>query len=227
MSDLDQILSDEEIKDEDFEEEEEAQPEDEATGEVEEPAEPEVAEEPEPKDDPREKEIAGLKAALAEARANVREAKSRPAPEPQKKPDFIDPEGADYFQQQIQVMQANMAAELSEAKARARYGDADVDAAFAAAEKAGEIENFVGKPDAWGQLVKWHKRETVLSEVGDDPDAYRQRIRAEVEAELKAKAVAANVAGAGKAPSLAKSPNLGSRSAPEWSGPPSLDEILG
>lgn len=232
MSDLEDILSDDPIEPiEDAPEAVEAEADEPAEVEAE-PAEPEA---PEPAEDPRDKEIAGLKAALAETRSEVRTLKQPPQSAP-KPPDFIDPEGAQFMSAQMAMMADNFRAEISEMKARAKYGDDVIDEAVQAALADGVIDQFRdGKPDPWGRLGKWHsekqeqaKAKQLLSEIGGDVEAFKAKMRAEILAELKAEQVAESVsqARARPAPSLAGEPNLGSRSAPAWSGPASLDEIL-
>lgn len=137
-----------------------------------------------------------------------------------------DPEGfMQMFGAQIAAREANITAEMSEKFARIQHTDAVVDEAFAAAEAAGALNQFIGKRDAWGELVKWHKAQKALKEIGDDPEAYKQRMRQELMAELAAER--ANNPANQPAPSLAGETNLGARTAPAWSGPTPLDDILG
>lgn len=238
MSDLDDILSEEPIVEE--------TPEPVAEEPVQEVQEP-VAEEPAPEPEPEPQTVPlaalqeqrgenkELKAALAALQSEVAQMRQPKQAQPQV-PDFVDPEGAAYFQQHMSQMQAHFAAELSEAKARVSYGSEAIDQAFEAAQAAGIIDQFKGQADPWGSLGKWHKgvleqekAQNLLKETGGDLEAYKAKIKAEVMAEIQANQVAENVAQAAsaKAPSLASEPNLGSRAAPQWSGPMSLDDILG
>lgn len=238
MSDLDDILSDEPIVEE--------TPELDAEEPTQEDQEP-VTEEPAPQPDPEPQTVPlaalqetrsenkELKAALAALQSQVSQAQ-QPRYEQPKQPDFIDQEGAAYFQQYMGQMQAHFAAELSEAKARAKYGDDTISQAFEAAQAAGMVDRFKGQQDPWGALGEWHKgvqeqekAKTLLSEIGGDLEAYKAKIKAELLAEMNANQVAESVAQAAraKAPSLASEPNLGSRAAPQWSGPTPLDDILG
>lgn len=196
------------------------------------PAEPEVEAEapPEPTPDPQPQMVP--LSALQETRAELREVKqmleSANRPEPVKPPEFLDPEGSQFLAQQVQAMGQNMRLELSEAKARLAHGDGVVDAALQAAREAGTVGQFIGKPDAWSDLVKWHKRELVAKEVGDDPDAYRDKIKAEIRKEVEAEMVAKQATAAQPAPSLAGSTSATATGAPQqnWS-PASLGDILG
>lgn len=151
--------------------------------------------------------------------------------EPRKLPDMFEQPEA-YTQAVMQMMaerEANLVAEMSERFARTQHGSDAVDAAFEAAKAAGTIDQFRGKKDPWGELVAWHKQHQVMSEIGNDPNAWREKERERMRQEL-----IAEIAGqqqkqaAGRpAPSLAGQSNLGPRTKPAWSGPPSLDEILG
>jgi len=77
----------------------------------------------------------------------------------------------------------------SEQRARESFGDGVVDEAFEAAAQAGIAQAFVNKPDAYGELVRWHNAQRLSSEIGDDPESYkkqlRDQIRQEVIAEMK------------------------------------------
>ena len=74
----------------------------------------------------------------------------------------------------------------SEVMARDKFGDEIVDTALKAAQAAGVAASFRDQPHPWGELVKWHKRQQTLQVVGDDPDAYRTKIEAEVRAKVLA-----------------------------------------
>lgn len=165
---------------------------------------------------------------VQELRRELRELKQAQAPRPQP-PEFIDPEGAQFMQQQMTMMQANFAAELSEVKARSSYGSDVVDEAYKTAEAAGVLDQFKGKHDPWGELTKWHRQQKVMQEVGDDPSAYKARLEAEirkqVEAEMVAKQAAA-IAGT-PAPSMAHATGTGGGTRTTWSGPTPLNNILG
>lgn len=141
-------------------------------------------------------------------------------------PEFLDPEGAGYFQSQMAMMAANHAAEISEMKARMKHGDALVDEAMQAAQQQGVLNRFKGQPDAWGQLAQWHKAQKVAAEVGDDPVAYKEKLRAQILEEVKSELAAEQVKGTA-APSLANVSGTGTAAKPGWGGPTDLDNILG
>lgn len=140
-------------------------------------------------------------------------------------PDFLDPEGANFMTKQMQQMQFQMEAKLSEQTARIRHGDDAVNAALAAAQEANMVGELGVKPDAWGELVKWHAREKVVKEVGDDPAAYRKRLEAEIRQSIQAEMVVQQAQAAPSAPSLAGATS--STATPQGGfRPASLDDIL-
>ncbi len=222
MSDLDDVLNEEEPQEEIQEPQEEPQAEPQAESPKVETPEPDEAAE-------LRKQVSGLQAALSETRGELRafRQQSQPRPEPVQMPDVLEDPNAysSAMMQNMQQMAMNTRAEMSEMIARNNHGDEVVDAALAAAEASGQINNFVGQRDPWGQLVKWHKNQQVQHEIGGDLSAYKEKLKAQIEAELKAELLAENVRTAAT-PSLAAEPNLGSRKAPAWSGPTSLDDIL-
>lgn len=119
---------------------------------------------------------------------------------PQEPPDiFTDPEA--WFKhkrdQEISpVLQQIQAARLEDARAVASvvYGDETLKAAEQAfnelAQRGGvdpaEYQRIQSSPNPYRAAVEWHKRNSILSEIGSDPTAYRERIKAEILAELNA-----------------------------------------
>lgn len=106
------------------------------------------------------------------------------APQP---PDaFSDPEGAlRYQQQQFQSALLNDRLNLSEEMARDKYGDEAVEAALEAAMQAGLQRDFINKRHPYKEMVTWHRKTRAMQEIGNDPEAYRKKVREEVLAELK------------------------------------------
>lgn len=214
------------------------------------PNEAAIEAEPEPKDaqlepaaetvkqadpEPQKEPVVPL-AALHEVRGENRTLKERlasiemmlmqqNAPKP---PDVLeDPQGfVAVLEQRLAAQQANLLATFSESQARTRHGDDVVDAAFQAAEAAGVIAQFAGRKDGWGDLVKWHKGQQAMAEIGDDPAAFKARLEEQVRAKVLAE-LAAKPAIIPAAPSLAGQANLGTRAAPSWAGPTPIEEILG
>lgn len=140
-----------------------------------------------------EMEVAQMRQFLMQQRAHQPQAQ-----QPQEPPDiFTDPEA--WFQykrdQEIApVIQQIQAARLEDARAVASvvYGDDTVKAAEQAfnelAKRGGvdpvEYQRIQSSPNPFRAAVEWHKRNSILSEIGNDPSAYRERIKAEILAEL-------------------------------------------
>lgn len=127
----------------------------------------------------------------------------QPQPQAEEPPDFFsNPEAALQFHlQKQQHAYENMMLNQSEVMARDKFGDELVDTALKAAQAAGVAASFKGQPHPWGELVKWHKRQQTLQVVGDDPDAYRTKIEAEVRAKVLAE-LKAGGAGAAAQPRI-------------------------
>lgn len=115
----------------------------------------------------------------------------------QPKPDFLDdPEAALRHQQESVRFQIwNERLNMSEMLARQAYGDdlvAQAQEAFGAAARdnpALQME-LQRQRNPYDFVVKWHKRNSFISEVGDDPEtwknAQREALKAEILAELQA-----------------------------------------
>jgi len=98
------------------------------------------------------------------------------------------------------------------------YGKETVSAAKTALEQAVAAGTLNEKtveaqlrasPDPWGDIVKWHQQNTVISEVGNDPAAYEAKVRAKILAEMQGTAPAQQAAPAtGAAPTIQAPPSL-------------------
>lgn len=118
-----------------------------------------------------------------------------------------------------------------------------------------EYQRIMASGDAWGNLVNWHKEHTAKAEFGNDPAAYRQKIKDEILADLRAAGVPLP-ATLGQQPSapaqvpqqqqqqppqtaqpaapaavtlptnLTQGRNAGPRSGPAWSGPTPITDIF-
>lgn len=131
----------------------------------------------------------------------------------------------------------------SEMLLRNSIGAEKVDAAVAEFKAAAQTDptlmgRLYSQPDPYGWLVKEVERRRTLAEIGDDPAAYRERLRAEAVAEARAKweeeagmvpfPGAAPVQPApARAPSLANARAAMPRSAPVSTGPTPMSDILG
>lgn len=131
------------------------------------------------------------------------EAQQRPQPQPIDP--VADPEGAfrvlaqqnAALQQQMHDQAMHQRANTSEMMARQKHGDALVDAARDAAVKAGLGTHFLTKQNPYGDgadgVVGWYRGQQAAKEIGD-PTTYRERIKAEILAELRGQPVPAQTA---------------------------------
>lgn len=149
------------------------------------------------------------------------------APKPQAVPDmFEDPNGfAAHLEQKFNQRITSVELDFSERSARKEHGAEAVDAAYEAAIAAGVAPKFAQSRDGWGEMVAWHKAQIAAAEIGPDPMAYKDRLRAELKQELQAEMAAQGVKYP-TSPTLAGQANLGTRSAPAWSGPTPLEDIF-
>jgi hypothetical protein len=96
-------------------------------------------------------------------------------------------------------------------------------------------DRVMSSPSPYLALVDWHKRQVAAAEIGDDPAAYREKLKAEILAELQSDV--SSRAPAQQQPAAARTPaampsnfatgrNVGARSGPSWSGPQPLKEIF-
>jgi hypothetical protein len=76
------------------------------------------------------------------------------------------------FQQQLLLERSN----ISEVRAREKWGDEVVTAAEQAAINAGYAAYFLQQRDPYAALMKWHRSSSFMAKVGDDPDKYEKEI---------------------------------------------------
>lgn len=139
------------------------------------------------------------------------------------------------FQQIQQTLQA-----IAKDNAITRFTEETVDTAeqaFLSAVQSQKLDpadyqKVVNSPNRYAAAVQWHKQQLAKAEIGDDPTAFRAKLEAEILAKhgLTAEGAAAEVQQqkpAAVMPSnLNSARNVGTRSAPAWSGPPSLTDIF-
>lgn len=126
-----------------------------------------------------EQDLAAERQRLADLQRQLQEFQA------QKAPDFqTDPQGhLEYVRQQAAQEAFNTKLNLSEQYARRTMGDELVSEAQHAYMTAMQRDpllraELARQDDPYGFVVKWHKREKFLAEVGDDPDAYKARLLA-------------------------------------------------
>lgn len=88
------------------------------------------------------------------------------------------------------------------------------------------------QPHPYKWAYEYAKRLQLMDEIGSDPNAYREKLKEQVKAELAQQppAIPEQPAAAAPAPripqSLATAHSVGARSTPPWTGPTPLDNIL-
>lgn len=95
-----------------------------------------------------------------------------------------------------------------------------------------EYQRIMSSPHPYGELVKWHKSQTVLSEFGDDPKAAREKLRAEILAEIASGRPGNTPIQQAAQPPVLPTNFAGARSAAPnsaatFTGPRPLSEIMG
>lgn len=172
-----------------------------------------------------------LKAMIEALKAENEAMKQQPKPEPAKVPDmYEDPEGFQAFMaKQLQNTRMSTLMDVSETLAVQQYGQEVVDAAFAAVKASGQAARFMNSKNPYGEMVAWHKQQQVLQEIGDDPEAYRQKIEAEIRQKIDAELAAKQAKAMAEAapPSMARVNGAGGATQPAWSGPTPIGDILG
>lgn len=139
-------------------------------------------------------------------RSEIEAAKAKP-------PDFHEApdERFAYERQTVDQKLLNERLNISEMLARREHGDAAVDAAreayFHAAQASPEMRQAaLTKADPYGFVVGWHKRQTIIDEIGTDPEAWKARQRESMKDALKAEILAELQGAADPAPSRPKPP---------------------
>lgn len=174
---------------------------------------------------------------ITELRRQLEDAR-RPPPAPPAPPQYQQPinpmEDPEGFVQRMQEVTISNKLDVSEMMLRNAIGGEAVDAVIA------EFKVAAGtNPSLFGQLYQqphpyeWaHKQVEAMRlqrDIGTDPAAYKAKMRAEWEAEM-ANPVAPQqprAAMPNMAPSLARTASAAPRSAPAFSGPPAMEDILG
>lgn len=226
MSDLEQILDGVEPEAAETPAEPEAVQVEEATAETTEPE--KVEPEPEKAEEPQTVPVA----VVQELRRELRELKAQRQQPEQPAPDmFENPDGyRDYMQNVVRSAQTGTKLEMSRFMAEREFGKETVEAAF---------EYFNQHPEQSGALlqhaspfhaaVEHFNKHRIAQEIGGDPEAYRAKLESELRAKIEAELVAKQARdAAGKyAPSMANVTGTGGGPKTNWTGPTSLDAVLG
>lgn len=147
---------------------------------------------------------------------------------------FQDPEAYhSYWTNRQSEFEKRIKFENSMQIAHVQHGEAFEQAYQEATDRANRGDQSIAflmqSPNPGQALVSWHKREQAAKEIGDDPSAYRERVRQEIEAELREKYEAEPQQAQPKPvmPSgLAARRSTGPRTGPSWGGPQPLADIL-
>jgi hypothetical protein len=168
----------------------------------------------------------------------------QPQPQPQQpqEPDiFADPDGfKNHLSQQFEQKLATQRVDFDLRLAETRHPDVFPKAwdAFLGAVKTGQnpalYHQVMNSPSQGEAIVEWFKREQTMREIGTDPASFRERLRAEILAEIQgqpSQAAPQAFSHAAMPPAampsnFADARNAGVRHGPAWAGPPPLKDIF-
>lgn len=144
----------------------------------------------------------------------------QPAPQPQPVVDPVeDPQGfVNLITHQIEQRFLNNTLNDSERRAREAHGSETVDAAFEAAKQSGFAQAFINRPDAYGEMVRWHKAQQLQATIGADPTAYAEQLKAQIRAQLLAEMKQGTPPPSNLPPSLSSATRANPQGAPEVMG---------
>lgn len=171
----------------------------------------------------------------AKLAAYEKAASQAPAPPPQRPDLFENPDGAlDHIEQRFQQQLVRTKLDMSVAMARQSHPDyGEAEAAFVEAVKANPslYDQMMADPHPAGFAYRVGTQVRALRDIGGDPEAYRAKVRQELEAELRAQWEAEQPSRRSDVrssipPSLAGGRDTSGRFAPAWNGPESLNDIL-
>lgn len=180
---------------------------------------------------------------VMQALAGQRQQPQQPVQQPSVPDVFADPDGyAKHFDRAVQERVSKVALDFDLKLAEVKHGETFGKAwdAFMGSVQTGQnpalYHQVMNAPSPGEAIVDWFKSEQVKREVGADPASYKERLRAEILAELQGTnqppAVPQPVTnGAAAAPAVmpsnfADARNAGARTGPAWAGPPPLRDIF-
>lgn len=97
----------------------------------------------------------------------------------------IEQQVAQRVRAELEYENANRNANRSEKAAKAKYGEETVEEAKQLVVQAGLAQQFFYADDPYEDVVGYVRKIKALQEMGDDPASYRERLRAELMAELQ------------------------------------------
>lgn len=158
--------------------------------------------------------------------ARLREQQAKPAPMPSP---VDDPEG---YARHVAEVAFNEKLNVSEMLVRKEHAPEAVDEVIALFRAEAERNPAIGmrlrsELHPWDWMMKEAARIKARQEIGDDPVAYRDRIRQELMAEMQANKPAVAASPPTTLPkSLAAERSVGARTSDTYAGPPPIDEIV-
>lgn len=105
------------------------------------------------------------------------------APDPVTDPEAFQDHLRQQMEQEFNRRLHSQRADMSEIMARQVHGDDKVNAAYDAMKAKFdpyEFNRIMASPHPWNELVKWHQRDQLLSQIGDKPDDWVRRRWAEL-----------------------------------------------
>jgi len=168
-----------------------------------------------------------------EARISEMETTMVPKPETPAPDMFEDPKGYnEHMQAQIVNAQQTAKMDISQAMAEEKHGVEDVAKAFEALKASGDSAAITAIQNArmpYQDLMKWDTQRQAMTEIGNDPAAWKESERAKMKAELVAEMETeqAKAAAATPAPSMANVTGIGGGPKTSWTGPTSLEKAVG
>lgn len=168
----------------------------------------------------------GVVQALRQEMRELRSTLNPPAPAP----DFYeDPQAAVQYQMApLQQALTSTKLEMSRFMAEREFGPEKVEAAFNYYnENPAKSQDLLNHPSPFHAAVAEFDRQQIASEIGNDPAAYKERVKAEVLAEIQAGMVTKQAREKVAAPSLASVTGMGGSPKTNWAGPVKLDDLIG
>ena len=163
--------------------------------------------------DEREKrQLAERKAEETARQLAEMQARIRASQEQQKAPDWdMDPQAAAQYQAQT-IQQQIQAQRLEQSKffAAREFGAEAVNEAIAYFDQNPQLSHqFTNEPSPFHAAVEFYQKQKFLSEVGENPDAYKESLREQIRQELMAEMTGPTSKPKAPPPSIAKAPSTG------------------
>lgn len=192
-------------------------------------AEPEKSDADQIRQDVNELQRQNMERELEALRREREQWQAQQAQKAQPRIDPIDnPEAYDrHVQARIDQAVTQNKLQMSELMARQAHGNEAFDAANAwLLSNPDAVQRFIAESDPWGAAIQAHKRHLAAEEIGDDPQAFRERVEAEVREKLQAEMQSVTPDPKTMPANFATTRNAGARKGPEWAGPTSLEDAL-